>query len=107
MQVDLSLNDLGPEGAKAMAPAIRDSRSLNSVILEGKDDGCPLPVEQLKGTNPVASIDLSGKGLGVVSAIVIAELIKANDRGSLTQVHAFWPAMTLSTHLSHCSRCVP
>ena len=65
-----------------MAPAIRDSRSLNSVTL----DSYPLPVKQLKGTDPVASIDLSNTNLGVVSAIVIAELIKANDSGSLTQV---------------------
>ena len=31
-QVDLSDNDLGPEGAKAIAPAIRYSRSLSQVL---------------------------------------------------------------------------
>lgn len=69
-----------------MAPGIRDSRSLNLVTLDGSDGGCPLPVKQLRGTDPVASINLSGKGLGVVSAIVISELIKANVSGSPTSV---------------------
>ena len=53
---------------------------------DGYGGGYPLPVKQLKGTDPVASIDLSNTNLGVVSAIVIAELIKANDSGSLMQV---------------------
>eukprot|EP00966_Prymnesium_polylepis_P238011 5504609-Prymnesium_polylepis.1 len=48
------------QGAEALAPAIRDSHSLNSVILEKRhgSGGCPLPVKQLKGTDPVASINL-------------------------------------------------
>jgi len=76
------------EGAEALAPAIRDSHSLNSVILEKRhgSGGCPLPVKQLKGTDPVASINLSGKGLGMLSAIVIAELIKSNVSGSLNTI---------------------
>ena len=47
-------------------------------------DGFPLPVKQLKGTDPVESIDLSGKGLGVASAVVIGTLIRTN--GSVTSV---------------------
>ena len=50
-------------------------------------DGYALPIKKLKGTEPVKSIDLSSKRLGVASAIVIAALIQGN--GSLTQVLAF------------------
>ena len=45
-------------------------------------DGQALPVKQLKGTEPVETLDLSGsssKGrLGVTSGIVIAKLIEFN-----------------------------
>ena len=50
-------------------------------------DGYALPIKKLKGTEPVESLDLSRKGLGVASAIVIASLIGVN--GALTQVLAF------------------
>ena len=49
-------------------------------------DGYALPIKELKGTEPVESLDLSNKGLSVASAIVIASLISVN--GSLTQVLA-------------------
>ena len=45
-------------------------------------DGYALPIKKLKGTEPVESLDLSGKKLGVASTIVIASLISVN--GSLT-----------------------
>ena len=41
-------------------------------------DGYPLPIKQLRGKEPVEAIDLSGKGLSVASAIVIASLISSN-----------------------------
>ena len=41
-------------------------------------DGYALPIKKLKGTEPVESLDLSGKRLGVKSAIVIASLIGVN-----------------------------
>ena len=41
-------------------------------------DGHPLQIKQLKGEEPVEVIDLSGKGLTVLSAIVIASLISSN-----------------------------
>ena len=50
-------------------------------------DGFALPVKKLKGTDPVETLDLSGKDLGVFSAVVIASLISVN--GALTQVLAF------------------
>ena len=47
-------------------------------------DGYALPIKKLKGTEPVESLDLSGKNLHVASAIVIASLISVN--GSLTSL---------------------
>ena len=47
-------------------------------------DGYALPIKKLKGTEPVESLDLSHKGLGVASAIVIASLIGVN--GGLTKI---------------------
>ena len=41
-------------------------------------DDKALPIMQLKGEEPVESIDLSGRELGICSAIVIAELIASN-----------------------------
>ena len=43
-------------------------------------DGYALPIKKLKGTEPVESLDLSGKKLGVASTIVIASLISINGR---------------------------
>ena len=41
-------------------------------------DGHALPLDKLKGTKPTEKIDLSNKGLGVASAIIIASCIKEN-----------------------------
>ena len=49
-------------------------------------DGFALPVKKLQGTDPVETLDLSGKALhlGVASAVVIAFLIGVN--GGLTSI---------------------
>jgi NLR family CARD domain-containing protein 3 len=47
-------------------------------------DGFALPVKELKGTDPVETLDLSRKSLCVASAVVIASLIGAN--GALTSI---------------------
>jgi len=41
-------------------------------------DGHALELPKLRGTDPVASLDLSGKHLGPASAVVIASLIEGN-----------------------------
>ena len=41
-------------------------------------DSHPLEIMKLRGMEPVDSIDLSQKGLGVISAIIIASLIGSN-----------------------------
>ncbi len=47
-------------------------------------EGHPLPIDELKGTKPTEKIDLSDKGLGVASTIIIASCIK--DNGSLKEL---------------------
>ena len=44
----------------------------------GSVDGHALQIDELKGTKPTEKIDLSSKGLGVASAIIIASCIKEN-----------------------------
>ena len=44
----------------------------------GSLDGHDLQIKQLRGEEPVESIDLSRKGLTVLSAVVIASLISSN-----------------------------
>ena len=41
-------------------------------------DGHPLPIDELKGIKAVESINLSGKGLQVASAIIISACIAGN-----------------------------
>ena len=41
-------------------------------------DGHPLPIDELKGSKAVEVIDLSGKELGVASAVIIAACIGGN-----------------------------
>ena len=72
----------------------------------GSVDGYTLQIDELKGTKPTEKIDLSDKGLGVASAIIIASCIKENRvlkelRCAAARVFAFVsaPIDTLSTHL--------
>ena len=44
----------------------------------GSIDGHALQIDELKGTKPTERINLSKKGLGVASAIIIASCIKEN-----------------------------
>ena len=45
----------------------------------GSVDGHPLQIDELKGIKPTEKIDLSRKGLGVASAIIIASCVKGNS----------------------------
>ena len=50
----------------------------NSPFALGSVDGHALQIDELKGTKPTEKIDLSNKGLGFASAIIIASCIKEN-----------------------------
>ena len=62
-------------------------------------DGHPLEIKQLKGTEPVETIDLSNKRLGVASAVVIASLIGSNTVTKSLKCAAAspWPAQSVSS----------
>ena len=49
-----------------------------TVVFVCSIDGRPLQIKELSGKEPVESTDLSVKGLGVASAVVIASLISSN-----------------------------
>ena len=49
-------------------------------------DGFALPVKKLKGTDPVETLDLSRKSLGVASAVVIASLFGVNGLLTVTNL---------------------
>ena len=73
--LNLRNNNIGAVGAKSLAEALKGNSAMITINL----DGFALPVKQLKGTEPVASLDFSSKRLGVASAIVIAKLIEFNS----------------------------
>ena len=62
-------------------------------------DGHPLEINQLKGTEPVETIDLSNKRLGMASAVVIASLIDSNMVTKSLKYAAAgpWPAHSVSS----------
>ena len=101
LQLNLAGNKLGPDGAKALAPALvrgsltsvrygplnheRLSPCLpNLLYVQVNIDGFALPIKQLKGIEPVDSLNFSNKELGPASAIVIASLIR--DNAELTKI---------------------
>ena len=66
-------------GIQAIADVLRSGMTaMDTITLDGSDGGFPLPVKQLKGTDPVEALDFSNKGLGLASAFVIAKLISIN-----------------------------
>ena len=74
----LDLSGMGPfthEHGYGLAQLLRIDGSLIEVNL----DGFALPIKTFNGTDPVESLNLSDKGLGVASAVVIASLISVNS----------------------------
>ena len=93
------------EGIKAIADAMRASHSLTECDLRfnnlGKEGWCAI-FDALR-ENPQNSIvkwDLAGQGINAEIAKSLTAYIAVSR--SLTQVRAFWSAITLSKHLSHC-----
>ena len=52
----------------------------------GSVDGHALQIDRLKGTKPTKRIDLSHKGLGVASVIIIGELHQGERRAQGAEV---------------------
>jgi len=74
MSLKLLHNHIGTAGAKPLAAALLVNNSLVEVNL----DGFALPVKELKGTEPVDSLNFSGQELNVASAVVIGALVGVN-----------------------------
>ena len=95
-QVDLSDNRLGDKGAKALAPAIRDSPSLTQLSIGDNplgDDGFRVLLEGCQASSSLATLDLGnktnwleGRGyhLGVKGAQMAADLLRVSP--SLTYI---------------------
>ena len=62
------------EEAEALAAGLKENRALRSLDL----DGHPLNIPQLRGDEPVETLDLSHKGLTYASALIIASLLGSN-----------------------------
>ena len=106
-QINLSFNDIGPEGAKAVGEALKDNASLTSLSTAYNNisgDGAQqlaavvlakptlsvfsgIPLKELR-TDSLTSLDIQGKGLGVPEAMVLADLLQSVS-ASLTEVLAF------------------
>jgi hypothetical protein len=84
VHADLAGNKFSCAGAKSLVGPVMANDALVSLNLKG----VKLPIKQLKGSDEVHKLDLSGKGnsLGAASAIVIAKCIEVN--GALTKVLA-------------------
>ena len=74
--LDLSGMGLAHEHVNGLAQLLRCD--VNGSLTELNLDGFAMPVKQLKGTDPVESLDFSNKGLGVASASLIASCIEEN-----------------------------
>ena len=74
--LDLSGMGFAHEHVNGLAQLLRCD--VNGSLTELNLDGFAMPVKQLKGTDPVESLDFSNKGLGVASAFFIASCIKEN-----------------------------
>ena len=61
--------------------------SLNKLNLDGFD----LPIKELKGVDAVDKLDFSSKGLGIASAIVIAECLKVNGSLNVLDLEGAFP----------------
>ena len=96
VQLDLGGNELGPEGAKALAPALAASGSLTSISKGGlnlknnslgdKGWGAIFAGVCSSKESKISSIDASGEHIGPEGAKLIAEALRTSVTTSLTKV---------------------
>ena len=86
-QVDVSSNNLGVEGGKALADCLKSNTTLATIALSGKGTSkITIHADQLR-QNTVETLDYSGQRLHVDGAsFIVAELLKSNT--SVTKVSA-------------------
>jgi len=103
--LNLSSNMLGSEGGAAVADALKVNGHLISLdvcnngiagnaaqqlaaAVLGKqtlDIFCHIPLKELRADTPI-TLDLTGKGIGVPAALVLAKLLQTSVSGSLTKL---------------------
>ena len=88
LQLNVSGNGFGPEGAKALAPAlVRTSLTAVALAYNGlKDEGVAAICEAIQSNKEtkLASLDISSNGVGTEGAKSVAAMVAAT--GSLTSV---------------------
>ena len=72
----LNLSEHGVTGELAMVLAV--PIAANATLTKLNLDGFELNIPQLRGSDPVQTLDLSSKGLGVASGVVIGKLLEGN-----------------------------
>ena len=82
--VDISDNGLTGADVASLATDLQESTVLTSITF---DRGSPLPVKQLKGTEPIDDLDLSHRHLGALSGVGIAKLIAPNEALTSLNLH--------------------
>lgn len=86
-QLLLQANRIGADAGRLIGEAVRENSSLLELTLDvtaREPGGTPLMIDQLKGLSssnePVETIDLSARSLGIASIMVIAALIASNQQ---------------------------
>ena len=90
LQLDLSRNAVGPEGAKAIADALRVNAPLTLLNLGGNkvgDDGATAIAQAVKSntTCKLAELGLNNNGIGTAGAEALADMLSVS--ASLTTVN--------------------
>jgi len=98
--INLARNMLGLEGAKALAPALRDSPSITSIGKDGlnlRDNrlgnegwGAIFAAVCSSEASKITSIDASCEGVGSKGAELIAEALRTSVNPSLTSIDLSW-----------------
>jgi hypothetical protein len=116
-ELDLEYNDIGPDGAKAVAAMAAVVASLMKIFVGYNNisgDGAQqlaaavlakpalevfsgIPLKELR-TDSLTRLDLSGKGLGVPEAIVLADLLRSVS-ASVTEVNLSHNNLTSSEYV--------
>ena len=89
--IDVGFNGIIGDSAKELATVVLSKSTLETF--------CNIPIKQLRA-NELTELDLSGKGVGVPGALVLAELLPVG--ASVTEVLAFPEPSTPQCIRSNC-----
>ncbi|KAL0245000.1 hypothetical protein GEMRC1_009080 [Eukaryota sp. GEM-RC1] len=88
--IDLRNNSIGPEGAIAIAEALKVNSSVSRIYLHNNSigpEGAIAIAEALKLNSSVSDIYLHNNSIGPEGAIAIAEALKVNSSVSVTRIN--------------------